>query len=98
MTINTAYYRKVGSLVWIHAFITFAANSSGASMQFGGLPFPANYFGAIPVAYQNWSPAPAGQLTTMASGSLLSVYMGGGFATFANASGGQIYISGVYAT
>ena len=40
ITVNAASYTKIGRLCYIYAYITYPANSSTASQQLSGLPFP----------------------------------------------------------
>lgn len=96
LVVNFATYTKVGRLVHVNAFVQFPTVSDPGSVIFGGLPFRSIVQNAFSIGYQN--SAIALQQTLMAAGNGINLYAGGGFATYTQVSGTQLYFSGVYMT
>lgn len=94
-TVTAASFTKIGRLVYITAFLQFPTNSDARNLQLGGLPYPVVGQGPITVGYQNTAQP---VITMMHYGGVLNVYAGGGLATFAQFSNGQLFFGGMYQT
>lgn len=93
ITVNSASFVKIGRIVYITAYITFATNSQSNNVQLAGLPFTSSIPGPISVGYQN---SGQGNVTAMVNSPTINFYVGGAFATFTQFSGAQIYFGGSY--
>jgi hypothetical protein len=98
LTINSSSYTKIGRLVYISLWITLPTNTSAESFQLSGLPYDSVFPGALAIGYQNAPVVADSAWTVMVNGNVLNVYANGGFATFAQWSGAQIYMGGCYQT
>ena len=100
ITVTTAYYRKVGSLVAVQAYISWPATSNTNNATIGGLPFAgisgAGSYGAFTVGYSDYSTM--FQILRLASGSTTLDFRvaGGQNVLNSNFSGKVVIFSGVY--
>ena len=100
ITVQSAFYRKVGSLVAVQAYIIYPTTSNTNNATLGGLPFAgiggAGSYGAFAVGFSDYSTM--FQILRLASSSTTMDFRvaGGQNVLNSNFSGKSIIFSGVY--
>lgn len=102
ITVQSAFYRKVGSLVAVQAYIIFPTTSGSSAATVSGLPYNgvagAGSYGAFTVGYSDYTADFRILKLVPSNGNFdFRVPAGGGNLTNANLSGKSIIFSGVYA-
>tara|TARA_Y100000004_G_scaffold140869_1_gene160122 strand:- start:297 stop:1055 length:759 start_codon:yes stop_codon:yes gene_type:complete len=100
ITVQSAFYRKIGSLVAVQAYVVYPTTSNTNNATLGGLPFAgisgAGSYGAFAVGYSDYSTM--FQILKLASGSTTLDFRvaGGQNVLNSNFSAKSIIFSGVY--